>query len=120
MKFLFYDLWTANDCGIKEHPQAYMLNNFKVIHSVPQSIAGGWWFCVEDFDFELPEFLTEMKPYNLNYWKDKCYNNCDFFKRSFDCTTQKRDDRYCCCGGYNCLKEKFGTIENFEKEKRKN
>lgn len=116
MKFLNYNIITADICGIKEHPQDYMNKHFKVIHYVPKLITDCWWFCVEDYDyFELPEFLHEMSPYNLNYWKDGCYKNCEFFEKSFDVKTQKRDDRFCCYGGTNCLKEKYNSAEELDK-----
>lgn len=114
MKFLFYSLQKAFECNIKKHPQEYMNEHFSVIHCVPQSLSNRWWFCVEDFDVELPPFLSEMEPYNLNYWKDKCWNNCEYFEKSFNCDTQIMDGRYSCYGGWNCLKEKYGAIENFE------
>lgn len=120
MTFLFYDLYSSYEANIKKHPQEYMNEHFKVIHAVPQSIADGWWFCVEDFDFELPSFLSKMHPYNLNYWKDGCYKTCEYFKKSFDCATQRRDDRYSCHGGYDCLKEKYDSIEEFEKNLESN
>ena len=82
MKFLSYNVLTADDCGIKEHPQDYMNKYFKVIHSVPQSIADCWWFYIEDYECsELSKFLHEMKPYNLNYWKNGCIKIVTFLRR---------------------------------------
>lgn len=107
MKFLRYDVIGSSYAGIDEHPQTQMKNlGFKLIHSVPQSIADCWWFCVEDYDnIELPNYIHPMNPYNLKYWKDKCWQTCPYFKKSFDTDTQTRHNEFSCYGGIECKYE---------------
>lgn len=95
MKFLMYDLQKAYEVGVSKHPQEQMNELFKVIHGVPQSIGDCWWFCVENYNIKLPSYLSEMKPYNLAYWRDKCYKTCSFWKETGGA---------CCHGGSDCIK----------------
>ena len=89
---LVYDMWTAYDCGIKEHPQTVMKNlGYEVIGSVPQSIADCWWFTVKEFIEPLPKYLTKIE-YNYDYWHGGCYKTCRYFK----------ENPRCCFGGVNC------------------
>ncbi len=95
MKFLLYDLQTAFEAGVSEHPQEQMDKLFKVIHCVPQSIGECWWFCVEEYNIkQLPPYLTEMRPYNLTYWRDGCYKTCSFWQKTKGA---------CCHGGWDCI-----------------
>lgn len=99
MKFLRFDLQTAyEDPECDEMPQDYMETHYKVIHSVPQPVYDCWWFCIEDYDEtkKLPSFLKPMDPYNLSYWRDKCFQSCEWFK----------EDHSCCYGGARCKKDK--------------
>lgn len=67
-KQLRYCLLTASEEGISKHPQLVMKElGYKVIASVPQSIADQWWFTVEYYIEPLPKFLSEMT-YNFDYW----------------------------------------------------
>lgn len=59
---LRYDLIGAYECGVKLHPQEQMkLLGYKLIDSIPQSIADCWWFTVDRFIEPLPEYLHKMK-----------------------------------------------------------
>lgn len=59
---LRYDMITADYCGIKKHPQEQMkLLGYKLIDSIPQSIADCWWFTVDKFIEPLPEYLHKIK-----------------------------------------------------------
>ena len=106
MKQLCYDVWSSQvTYGVKEHPQKHMKDlGFTLIHSVPQSVADCWWFTVEDFDFDLPPYLSPMT-YNLDYWMNGCHRTCEYFKKSFDTATQTHYPEYSCYGGTKCLKE---------------
>ena len=103
MKQLKYDMWSADvQYKVQGHPQEVMKNlGFKLINSVPQSIADCWWFTVEDFDFELPPYLSEIK-YNLNYWMYGCYKNCEYFNMKYN--SLEDEEKYCCYGGLKCKK----------------
>ena len=92
---LRYDVITAQlSCGIKEHPEIQMKKlGYKVIGSVPQSIADCWWFTVENFIEPLPKYLSKIN-YNYDYWHRSCWIDCEHFK----------NDNSCCCGGSYCKK----------------
>ena len=94
-KQLHYDIWTADlKCGVNEHPQKQMKNlGYKVIGSVPQSIADCWWFTVEEFIEPLPPYLKKMS-YNFDYWHGGCWKTCEHFKKNGSC----------CYGGSSCKK----------------
>lgn len=98
-------MWAADlEYGVKEHPQIQMKNlGFKLINSVPQSIADCWWFTVEDYDFKTPPYLSEII-YNLNYWMNDCWKNCEYFNHPIKTFEDK--EKYCCYGGSCCKKEK--------------
>ena len=68
-KQLRYDCIDAYiKCGIYEHPERQMKKlGYKVIASVPQSIADQWWFTVEEIIYPLPMYLTEMS-YDFEKW----------------------------------------------------
>jgi len=101
MKFLYFDMMDYDE---NEHPVDKMKQlGFKIICAVPRDITDSWWFCVEDFDFDLPPYLSFMnKPFNLNYWAYGCWKNCEYFKKAFD--GEKFYYDYCCYGGTKCLK----------------
>ena len=94
-KQLHYDIWTADlKCGVNEHPQKQMKNlGYKVIGSVPQSIADCWCFTVEEFIEPLPPYLKKMS-YNFDYWHGGCWKTCEHFKKNGSC----------CYGGSSCKK----------------
>jgi len=121
MQFIRYDLdYNPNPL----HPQEAIKElGFKVIHGVPQSIYSCWWFCVEDYDFNIEEraktdyrykYVSVMLPYSLKYWRDHCFNNCEYFEKSFNVQTQTHNWEWCCYGGERCFKEgdKNGTKFN--------
>lgn len=57
---LWYDVWSASDCGVNEHPQQVMKElGFKLLHSEPYMIADGWRFEVADTDIELPPYISK-------------------------------------------------------------
>ena len=59
---LWYCLHTAHDCGINEHPQKQMMNlGYKLLNSIPQSIADGWEFTVDRFIEPLPPYLRKIR-----------------------------------------------------------
>ena len=67
-KQLRYCMITAYECGINEHPQKHMKDlGYKIIGSVPQSIADCWWFTVEEFIEPLPPYLSVIE-YNFDKW----------------------------------------------------
>ena len=107
MKQLCYDMWSAQvNYNVNTHPQQHMKDlGFILINSVPQSIADCWWFTVEDFDFDLPPYLSYME-YNFDYWSGECTKDCEYFKKSFDSATQTHYPEYSCWGGRRCLKVK--------------
>ena len=95
---LYYDIELAyRVCEIDEHPIDQMEKmGYKIIAGVPDSSVPCWWFTVEQdvlSDKEKPIYLKPFK-YNYNYWHNKCYKTCDFFKK----------DRECCDGGFSCKK----------------
>ena len=94
-KQLKYNIMTAVlDCGINDHPQTQMKKlGYKVLGSVPQSIADCWWFTVEDYIEPLPPYLTKMN-YNYDYWHNDCYRDCEHFENNSSC----------CFGGVSCKK----------------
>lgn len=71
-KQISYDLRTAFECGINEHPQRQMAKlGYKVMGAVSQSMYDCWWFTVEDFIEPLPPYLKKIK-YDYDYWhKDR-------------------------------------------------
>ena len=112
MKQLYYDMIGCWEAGASGHPQQVMKDlGFQVIHAVPQTLGNCWWFTVEDYDFELPPYIKEFS-YPLNYWRDECWKDCEYFKKSFDHTTQTRHQEYCCWGGRMCLKEREKNENN--------
>ena len=59
---LRYDLISADNCGIRLHPQEQMKHlGYKLIDSIPQSISDCWWFTVDKLIEPLPEYLQKMK-----------------------------------------------------------
>lgn len=65
---LRYDLRTAFECGVHAHPQIQMQSlGYKLLGSVPQSIADCWWFTVDKIRYPLPDYLTEME-YDYEHW----------------------------------------------------
>lgn len=67
-KQLRYCVITAHYDGIDIHPQEQMKKlGYKVIASVPQSVADCWWFTVEDFIEPLPKYLAKIE-YDFEYW----------------------------------------------------
>ena len=59
---LRYDLIGADECGVRIHPQEQMKYlGYKLIDSIPQSIADCWWFTVDRFIEPLPEYLHKIK-----------------------------------------------------------
>ena len=59
---LRYDVIGAYYCGVKLHPQEQMESlGYKLIDSIPQSIADCWWFTVDRFIEPLPEYLHKIK-----------------------------------------------------------
>ena len=96
---LFYDVWTASNEGINEHPQKQMKNlGYEVLDAVPQSICDGWWFTVKEFIEPLPKYLSKMT-YNFDYWHNDCWKDCEYFEMAND------SEVYCCYGGHNCIKK---------------
>lgn len=100
-KFLRFDLQAAyQDPTCEEMPPDYMETHYNVVWGVPQPVYDCWWFCVEveseDELKNLPSFLTPMKPFNLSYWRDKCFKDCEWFE----------ENHSCCYGGDRCLKDK--------------
>ena len=67
-KQLSYDMITAIEHKINEHPQKQMEKlGYKVIGAVAQSLYDCWWFTVEDFIEPLPPYLKKIK-YDYDYW----------------------------------------------------
>lgn len=59
---LRYDIIGADYCGVKLHPCEQMLSlGYKLIDSIPQSIADCWWFTVDKFIEPLPSYLHKIK-----------------------------------------------------------
>lgn len=99
MKFLRFDYYKAlHDPTCDEMPEDYMDSHYKVIHGIYQEVYNDYWFCVEDYDESepLPSFLSPMKPYSLNYWKDHCFENCPDWQFNHNI----------CYGGDRCKKSK--------------
>lgn len=99
---LYYDIELAYcACNIDEHPIDQMEKlGYKIIAGVPQSLGPCWWFTVEQdvlLDEEKPIYLKPFK-YNYDYWHNKCYKTCEFFKK----------EPGCCGGGFSCKKENEG------------
>ena len=97
---LSYDIELAcHVCNVNEHPIDQMGKmGYKIIAGVPQSLGPCWWFTVEQdvlLDEEKPIYLRTFK-YNYDYWHNKCYKTCDFFKK----------DPGCCGGGFSCKRMK--------------
>jgi len=60
MKHVFYNMWSAHDVGVDEHPQTQMKKlGIKVYRAIPQSLFDGWEFWVDD-DVELPGYIEEL------------------------------------------------------------
>lgn len=56
----WFDIRAASDAGEERHPQEVVrefaaLHSFKILASVPQSIADGWSFWIETSGEALPE-----------------------------------------------------------------
>ena len=60
MKHVFYNMWSAHDEGVDEHPQTQLKKlGIKYYKSVPQSLFDGWEFWIDD-DAELPDYIKEL------------------------------------------------------------
>lgn len=93
-KQVSYSLQAAFECGVTVHPQIQMKNLvFNVLASVPQSIYDSWWFTVEDYIEDMPDYIHKIE-YNYDYWHNGCWKECKYFK----------ENASCCYGGRDCLK----------------
>lgn len=91
---LHYDVIDAFNEGITDLPIKQMLKlGYHLIGSVPQSLGDCWWFTVEEKIEPSPSYLREIH-YNFDYWHNRCYASCDYFKK----------DPCCCNGGFTCSK----------------
>ena len=56
---LRFCMWTAYDCGVKNHPQKVMKElGITYQQATPQSMSDQWWFWnCENIPKELPEYL---------------------------------------------------------------
>ena len=106
MKFIRYDIQGSTYENVKLDPLEQMKKlGFKLIHYYPRVYDDVLICCVEDYTMKLPSYIFPNNPYNLNYWRDKCWENCEYFKKSFDIKTQTRYSEFDCHCGEKCLKE---------------
>lgn len=78
------DEWAEKYNQEYKHPQIKMkeLGLIEVV-SVPESIADCWNCLVEDFDFELPDYITVRDDINWDYFRHYYPEKCkDIMKRS--------------------------------------
>lgn len=70
MKHYHYYVLTADDCGVKVHPQVQMKNlGCEVIDCEPFSIGDCWVFRVKNELHDIPEYLTELSDEFLFSWE---------------------------------------------------
>jgi len=63
-----YDMITAFNEGVREHPQKQMEKlGYKVIASIAQSLYDCWGFTVEDYIEPMPKYLKKFE-YDFDYW----------------------------------------------------